>query len=167
MSNVNCYEVPPISVSIRDRAVAAVRGRSSNGKRRALGMTHSSPRTGGKSRAQFRASKPDANSKHGAVGIIHRELDRAVPGGLGLLPVNNSATPIRDGMSIAHQPPNNPFPAPAGRQGHPRRPFMGRCRPAGAGKGELMRPVPINMPSLTGFIQCGGVGFPHRQLLIH
>ena len=85
-------------LSIRDRAVAAVRGRSSNGKRQAFGAVHSSPRTGGKSQAQFRASGPKAKFKHGAAGIIHRELPRANPGGLGVLPMNNSATPIRSGI---------------------------------------------------------------------
>jgi 3-oxoacyl-(acyl-carrier-protein) synthase len=49
------------------------------------------------------------------------------------------------------------LPSPSGAAWpSPKRAFLGRCRPAGAEQGELMGPVPINMPSLTGFIQCGG-----------
>src|SRR6266496_3507603 len=63
-------------------------------------MTHSSPRTCGKSRRQISQAIESVKVEHGATGIIHRKLRRENRRGLALLPVNNSERPIRGGIFI-------------------------------------------------------------------
>src|SRR6266496_3594309 len=64
-------------------------------------MTHSSPRTCGKSRRQISQAIESVKVEHGATGIIHRKPRRENRRGLALLPVNNSERPIRGGIFIA------------------------------------------------------------------